>query len=255
MSSVEKPLVYLFLGASDSGRREIIAGLIDDLGPDARPAVMVAETESAEDFDATLPNVTRWTAVDDIITASLPTEGTHVFFVSDGRKNPVDQVEAFKTWLGAQGSELARAFTVVNCQFAAQHPPLLAWFEACVHFSDVVLLNRREGVENKWMSDFLAHFKKQFYPCLFEMVKDGRVRNPALVLEPEARRLSHVFDEEQDWVFTDAKGEEVDEQEEVDDEDEISAAPEEDPYFTRDAAGRRQKKIPDIAKHIGKPSA
>jgi hypothetical protein len=250
MASAEKPPVYLILGARDSGRREILVGLIEDLDEGARPAVMLADTETSEAFDSELPGVQRWAAVDDIITAALPRDATQVFFVADGGKNPVDQVEAFKTWLEAQGGELARVFTIVNCQFAAKHSPLLAWYEACVHFSDVVLLNRREGVENKWMSDFLGHFKNQFYPCLFEMVKDGRVKNPALVLEPQARRMSHVFDEEQDWVFTDASGEEIDEQEEVDDEDEISAAPEEDPYFVRDAAGRRQKKLPDIAKFL-----
>jgi hypothetical protein len=105
-------------------------------------------------------------------------------------------------------------------------------------------------VDNKWVSDFLAHFKKQFLPCLFEMVKDGRVKNPAAVLVPEARRMSHVFDEEQDWIFTDAKGDEIDEQDEVEDEDEIEAKPEEDPYFERLNGGRRVKALPDIAKFL-----
>jgi len=247
----EKPLVYLILGASGSGRREIVAKLIEDLDGGARVAVMLAGGEGNDEADAKLPAVTRWVPVEDIFTGTLPREKTHVFVVADGRKNPIDQIETFKPWLEAQGGELARVFCVVNCQLAEKNPPLLAWFEACVHFSDVVLLNRREGVENKWVSDFLTHFKKQFYPCLFETVKDGRVKNPALVLEPQARRMSHVFDGDPDWIFTNAEGEEIDEQEEVDDEDEIEAAPEEDPYFARDAAGRRQKKIPDITKYLG----
>jgi hypothetical protein len=74
------------------------------------------------------------------------------------------------------------------------------------------------------------------------------------VLEPETRRMSHVFDAEQDWIFTDASGEEIDEQDEVEDEDEVEVAPEEDPYFARDAAGRRQKKIPDINKYLAPPA-
>jgi len=157
-----------------------------------------------------------------------------------------------KTWLEAQGDgELARVLCVVNCQLAEKNPPLLAWYEACVHFADVVLLNRREGVENKWLSDFLNHFKKQFYPCLFETVKNGRVKNPALVLEPQARRMTHVFDEEPNWIFTNAEGEEIDEQEETGgDEDEIQAKPEEDTYFERRNGGRRVKQIPDIAQFL-----
>lgn len=248
--AAEKPLVYLILGASGSGRREILVNLMADLGDAVRPAVMLAEDETADGLDAQLPNVSRWTFADEIVAGILPRDATHVFVVADGRKNPVDQVEGFKPWLEAQGGELARVLCVVNCQLAEKNPPLLAWFEACVHFSDVVLLNRREGVENKWMSDFLGHFKKQFYPCLFETVKEGRVKNPALVLDPQARRMSHVFDGEPNWIFTNAEGEEIDEQEEVEDEDEIEAAPEEDPYFARDAAGRRQKKLPNIAKYL-----
>jgi hypothetical protein len=158
----------------------------------------------------------------------------------------------FKPWLEAQRGEMARVICVVHSQLAEKNPPLLAWFEACVHFADVVLLNRREGVENKFVSDFLGHFKKLYYPCHFEMVKDGQVKNPALILEPHARRMTHVFDEEQDWVFTNAEGEQIDEQEESEDgDDEIEAKPEEDPYLERRNGGRRVKEIPDIAKFLG----
>jgi hypothetical protein len=45
-------------------------------------------------------------------------------------------------------AEIARVYTVINCQLAEKHPALRAWFEACVHCSDVALLNRREGVGN-----------------------------------------------------------------------------------------------------------
>jgi hypothetical protein len=147
---------------------------------------------------------------------------------------------------------LARVICIINSQLAEKHPPLLAWFEACVHFADVVLLNKREGVENKWMTGFLGHFKKLYYPCVFEMVKDGQVKNPALVLEPQARRMSHVFDEEQDWIFTNSEGKVIDEEEEVEDGDEeIEAKPEEDPYFERRSGGRRVKELPDIARFLG----
>lgn len=249
----EKPLVYLILGAAGSGRRELIADVIDaGLVEGDRPAVLVAATEAASDFDARLRHIVRWTWHDDtgMMEAGWPAEATHVFFLSDGRRNPVDQIEVFKPWLDAHGGELARVFCVVNCQLAEKNPPLLAWYEACIHFADIALLTRREGVANKWLSDFIAHFKDRFYPCLFELVKGGHVKNPALVLEPEARRMSHFLDDEQNWIFTDAGGEVIDEQEEAEDEDEVSAAPEEDPYLARDAAGRRAKRIPDIAKFL-----
>ena len=257
MNVREKPLVYLILGAVGSGRRELLEDMIDGgLDEKDRPAVILPAGEGdralvANAPDLRLPSTSFWTWEAGTISGSLPAGATHVFFVTDGTRNPVDQVEAFKPWLAAQGGELARVICVVNSQLAEKHPPLLAWFEACVHFADIVLLNKREGVENKWMSGFLGHFKKLYYPCVFEMVKDGRVQNPALILEPEARRMTHVFDEEQDWIFTDSEGKEIDEQEEVEDEDEeIEAKPEEDPYFVRRSGGRRLKEIPDISNFL-----
>jgi hypothetical protein len=246
------PLVYLILGAAGSGRREVVADLIDGgLAGDAKPAVLISLDEPPSELDRKLPGLARWTWIDDAIEAALPPDATHLFFVAQGRGNPVELIDVFKPWLEAQGGVLARVITVVNCRLAEKNPPLLAWFEACVHFSDIVLLNRREGVANKWLSDFLAYFQDRFYPCLFEQVKAGRVKNPALVLEPQARRLSHWFDEEPDWVFTNADGEEIDEEEVTEDDEEIEAVPAEDLYLARDAAGRRAKRIPDIGKFLG----
>ncbi|MSU49630.1 MAG: hypothetical protein EXS37_11185 [Opitutus sp.] len=253
MAESEKILVYLILGATGSGRRDVLVDLIaDGLEEKDRAAVMLPAAEAETTADAKLPRMSRWEWQDGAIVATLPPEATHVFFVVDGAKNPIDQIEVFKAWLEAQGGELARVLCVINTRLAEQQAPLLAWFEACVHFSDVVLLNKREGIANKWMSDFLTHFAKQYYPCVFEMVREDRVKNPALVLEPQARRMSHVFDAEQDWIFTNADGEVIDEQEESPDgEDEIEAKPEEDPYFTRLNGGRRVKQLPDIAKFLG----
>lgn len=255
MSSTEKPLVYFILGATGSGRREMLVDLIEGgLDETDRAAVMLPAAEAPDEFDAKLPNVSRWTWLEDgAFVATLPQDATHVFFVVDGRRSPVDQCEAFKPWIDAQGGEVGRAICVVNSQLGEKHPPLLAWFEACVHFSDVVLLNKREGVQNKWLSDFQAHFKDQYYPCHFELVKNGQVKNPALILEPSARRMSHAFDEEQDLVFMNSEGEEIDEQDEPEEgeDDEIEAKPEEDPYFARRNGGRRLKEVPDIAKFLG----
>ncbi len=252
----EKPLVYIILGAAGSGRREIVADLVESgLTPDDRVAVMLADTEAPDAADARLPGLIRWEGSDGFILTPRPPGATHVFFVTDGRLNPVDQLETLRTWLEAQGAEVARILAVVDCHLASQHPSLLAWFEACVHFSDVVLLTRREGLPNKWLSEFRTYFDKQFYPCLFENVKGGQVKNPALVLDPLARRLTHAFDAEQDWIFTDADGEVVEEDEATDGDEEVEAAPEEDPYFVRDAAQRRAKKIPDIRKFLPTPEA
>lgn len=271
--TAETPLVYIILGASGSGRREVLADLIDGgLTEGDRAAVLLSTNEAASEHDAKFANIARWTWHEGEIGAVLPPGATHVFFVTDGRLNPVDQLEALQTWLKVVQAELGRVITVVNCQLAEKHSALVAWYEACIHFSDVALLNRREGVANKWMSEFQAKFKDACYPCLFEMVKGGRVKNPVIVLDPQARRMSHIFDIDE-WTGIDLEGVEFGTEGADDPEDEDDAPakgdggkkkghpnqsplddddwlPEKEPYFEMLPNGRRAKEIPDIAKYL-----
>ena len=246
MTPIEKPLVYLVLGAAGSDRRALVLDLINTgLADEDSAAVLVSADEVADPRDGQMPGLTRWTWQENAIVAEAPDDATHLFFISDGRRNPIDQIEALKPWLEQHGCELGRIICVVHCQLAAAHPPLLAWFDACIHFSDVVLLNHREGVENKWMSDFQGRYKHQFMPCLFEFVKDGHVKNAAIVLDPVARRIAHLFDDEPNWIITGGEDED-----EAEGDEEVQAAPEEDPYLARHTGGRRMKEIPDIAKFV-----
>ena len=176
-------------------------------------------------------------------------------FVADGKRNPVDQIEAFKPWVASNGGEIARVFCVVNCQLGEKHREMVAWYEACIHFSDVVLLTKREGVANKWMSDFRNRFKDQAMPCLFEVVKGNRVKNPALILDPVPRRMSQYLDPS-DFPGIDADTEidmgtgDGDEPEDLEDDEESDLTPV-DPYLVRLAGGRRVKEIPNVAEYLG----
>jgi hypothetical protein len=241
----DKPLVYLLLGAAGSGRREVLADLLaEDVASGGRVVTLLAETETAGPFDASLGTVVRWRWTEGIIVVPEAVAADRMVFVTDGRRNPIDQIEAFKVWLEEIGSELARVICVVNCRWAEQHKELLVWYDACIHFADVVLLNHREGVANKWLSDFKARYQDQFYPCLFELVKGGRVKNPALILETEARRMSHFFDET-DYIAVD----EDDDEDEVAEGEEVEMKAEEDPYMERrSGGGHRVKDIPDVAR-------
>jgi len=241
----DRPLVYLILGAAGSGRREIVADLIesDSAGTDGALSLLAAG-EASDPHDARLGPVVRWTWTDGRIESPPASGAPRIFFFADGRRNPVDQVEALIPWLAAHGAALARVICVVHCGLAARHPELGPWFDACVHFADVVLLNRREGVAHKWLSDFQARYAARFLPCLVEVVKDGRVGNPALILEPQARRMAHVFDEEPNWEVTGGEDEDADEAEE------IEAHPEVDPWLARRPGGRRVKELPDIAEYL-----
>ena len=146
MAAPEKPLVYLILGAAGSGRRAVLADLLEDgLVAGDRPAVMLAASEAASEADAKLPALTRWSWTDGVIAGELPRDATHTFFISEGRENPVEQIEVFVAWLEAQGGQIARVLTVVNCQLAERNPALLPWYEACIHFSDIIFV-RQSGI-------------------------------------------------------------------------------------------------------------
>ena len=268
------PLVYLVIGPAGSGRRALLADIIaGGLGADEHALVLLSKDESDNAPDAGLRAaggcVARWGWLERgggpdgpggrIETGDTGAGGaggaTHVFFVADGRRNPVDQIEAFKPWLQAFGGELARVMCVVDCALGSQHRELLAWLDACVHFSDIVLLARREGAPGKWVSDFQARYKDRFYPCLFEFVKGGVVRNPLLVLVPETRRMSHYFDEPS---YELAGGGGIEEGFDDDDapakrksDDRIEVVEETDEFLARRAGGRRVREIPDIARYLG----
>jgi hypothetical protein len=271
MDSSSRPLVYLVLGTPGSGRRAILSDLIaDGLTSDDRPLTALPDAEGASEWDARLGRTVQWSWRDGGFTLELPglargetADFTHLFIVADGRRNPVDQIESFRDWLRGRPTDLARIITVVNCALVHAHDAAIRpWIDACIHFSDVVLLASREGVPNKWMSDFQAHYRDAFMPALFEFVKQGRVKNPVMVLEPEARRLSQAFDEASDLAiarelapeaeitFTDESG---DDEEDAGEQSPPGADDDESPaeaYFERRQNGRRTIELPDIARFL-----
>ena len=245
--------VYFILGTPGSGRRAIVRDLIENgLAPEVKALVLLAEGEAPDPADtrlAALPNVEvrRWAWTDPTLPSLELAEGTTVFFLAHSRVSPIDQLEALKPWLEEHGATLARIFCVVDCQLAEKQPVLRQWFDACIHFADVVFLTRREGLANKWLSDFIKHFKDQRYPCHFVQVKTkGDLTTPLVWLDPTARRVSQYFDEGESYVI---EGLETDDEE--DDEEDTGLLPPE-PYFVRLGSGRREKEVPDLRDYLPK---
>lgn len=246
------PLVYFILGTPGSGRREIVRDLVENgLAPGDPVLVLRAESEAADPAEAKLAGrpstrVVRaaWTPAE-LPEVPLPAGGV-VFFLAEARADPITQLESLQPWLLARGAQLARIFSVIDCQFAEQHPILHAWYDACVHFSDVVFLTRRAGVDNKWVSDLLRRFEAECSPALFLQLKKSGVANPALVLDPQPRRLSQYFDEP-----VDLSGVEI-ETDDEEDNGEDDGLPEPESYFERLRSGRRVRELPDIGKFLEK---
>jgi hypothetical protein len=257
--SSSNPSVYFILGSPGSGRRAIVRDLIENgLTAEEKALVLIPEGEAGDPAEARiaeLPHATvrRWHWDDKELPEQELTAVTMVFFIADPHVSPVDQVEMLKPWLVTHGATLARIFTVVDCQLAEKQPVLRQWFDACIHFSDVVFLNRREGVVNKWLSDFVSHFRDQFFPCHFVQVKTkGDLPTPLVWLDPSPRRVSQYF--EDDYVdmsdlVIEIGDDEAEEGEKVAADEEDGIIPPE-PYFVRLSSGRREREVPKLDDYL-----
>ena len=168
--------------------------------------------------------------------------GECVFIVADGLADPADLVEAFHEWLQESEYELARVICVVDCNRAQEEERLIAWYDCCIHFSDVVLLANRHSVSNKWVDEFKERYTKQYYPCLFDFVKKGRVANPSLILHSEVRRMTKLFDDADEFVFDD----DAEEDQSFEGEEANAGDPSKDPFLAKRGSGQRQNPVPDI---------
>lgn len=241
------PLVYLILGCKGTGQFQIVSDLIDfGTDKDESSAVFysVADAPEAEaGFSVKSREVTLGTYgwSEGTFSLEIGSEADLIFVIADGLADPADFVEAFQRWLQVSGCELGRIMTALHCELAIAKHEAFAWFDCCIHYSDVVLLTQRDTVSNKDMKKFLDHYEEECFPCVFEFVKKGRVSNPKLLLEPQPRRISRIFDEPE--IFEDDPEEEVE-------EEEIAGDPSKDKYLRRVAGGRRAHPLPHIAEHL-----
>lgn len=238
--------VYLIFGIPDSGRREILFDLIEGGLLKKEPVLYFRpKSETTSDFDAKIEALDDAELVDWELAEGKVQHGPitaapeKIFFLAPGTADPADVIEALKSWIEHNGCRLGRIISVLHCSFLAQNAGASAWFDACIHFSDVVLLGRREAVDPQWLKDFQARQRKTCSPALVELVSKGKAKNPVAVLEPQARRLSLYFDE----LIP------IEEDEFEDDEQPQDTKP--DRYIERNESGQRCYPIPDIRQFLG----
>lgn len=245
---MSEKFVYLILGSKGGGRSAVVSDLVDfGLEATAESQVFVSEEDALAwgeplGIRHALCEQKRyaWNGLDEGLAIEATSET--VFIVADGLADPADFVEAFFYWLQEVPYELGRIITVVDCNRIQKERKLLHWYDCCIHFTDVVLLGHRDEVSNKWIEEFKERYLKEYYPCLFVFVKKGRLPNPSLVLEPEARRISKLFDEADEYVFVDE-----DDDEDIDEEDEPAAGdPSKDPFLAKLGNGRRKRTLANL---------
>jgi len=221
--------IYVILGLGEGGRREI-AAYLDRFG--------LEHDDAAPIFD-------HLTSPDQVTQLDFSHEVA--FLLPPGEEDPRPWLEAVATLTRQEAHELGRIFTLIDCTLLAAHAKCRAWYDACLHFGDVVLLANREGAGNKWVRAFEKELQRLALPSIIAMVKKGgRVDHPAELLFPEPRRVSLFFDEPEvelpPWeVF------EVDSNASADDEDD-DARPGDarsDTYLQRDEYGAYAVTLPE----------
>lgn len=187
-------LLYLILGAPDSGRREIVRDILSEgLYGDARGLALTPEKAPQE------PDFATWHWENNAFRLpeeAAATEVSHLFLILSPALDLADQMEAALALLASQDDlALGRILLVVHCGLLKDATPeLQSWHDACAHFADVVLLNCREDVSNRTVKDFEERYRAMRYPFLVELVRKNRVANPARILDPSPRRISQAFD-------------------------------------------------------------
>ena len=235
----KSPKVYLILGPNGSGRRAVLADLVDSLQSESSVLYFEHRDEIINDYDSSLKNMDAlstvlWSVVDSKIKhESISISPSSIFFIAPASIDIADVMEGLKGWLGKNDCQLTRIITVIDCKSLNENNSQNSWYEAAVHFSDMVLLNRREGVSEKWIKNMVTEKKKQFHPTRFELVKKNRVKNPLDILDAQTYRTSLYFD---DLIPI-----EEDEFEELVPEDRKI-----DPYIERLENGKRRKPIAQL---------
>ena len=191
-------LLYLVLGAPDSGRQAIVQDLIEGGLTEEESALSLTNGESPDGEGLTK---WRWENGSFHIPENTDnTQTTHQFLLFSPYLNLADQIEAsLQLFEEDEQLTLARILFVVHCGLLEEtSPQLQEWHDACAHFADVALLNRRERVNNKKIKAFKERYESMRLPFLVESVRKNRIANPAKILDPTSRRISHAFDPEVD---------------------------------------------------------
>ena len=197
----ESPKVYLILGPNGSGRRALLADFIDSSESESSVLYFKHRDEIINDYDSSLEKLAEvstvlWSVEDSKIKHdSISVNPCSIFFIAPASVDLANVMEGLKGWLSKNDCQLTRIITVINCKSLSENNSQHSWYEAAVHFSDMVLLNRREGVSEKWIKDMVTEKKKQFYPTRFELVKKNRVNNPSDILDTQTYRTSLYFDD------------------------------------------------------------
>jgi hypothetical protein len=171
------------------------------------------------------------------------TPGEVSILLAPGDTSVIDVMEVLSKQVTAGIWELQRVITWVHSEYYANDSDSKRWYEACFHFSDLVILDCFKNMEQSALGSIKAHFHDESLPCILVNTKKDRLQELGLVMDNQARRITQVFDRSaESSIDYEVEIEEGDEEDDID-----AALPETniDPYFERNHDGRRSKPLPN----------
>ncbi len=91
--------------------------------------------------------------------------------------------------------EPVKILTCVDCWQSEKSGKLRNWLDACIYYSDIVLLGNRSNASKPFIRDYQKGYERMCYPCLFMLLKGpGKPADVDEVLTPGTRRLSQMFE-------------------------------------------------------------
>lgn len=183
--------IYLLLGTNLPEIRTCISQLAQQVEDPDPPVVYLPEG-----LEGTVEGcgVEAYAAEDALWVFDPDQQGT-VFIVIDPRREVIAQLENLAEDLKKCLIEPVKVVTFVDCARAEAESRLRAWLEACIYYSDLVLLGNRSTASKSFLRDYQKDFQRRCYPCRFLLLKgDGIPSEPEEILVPGERRLSQLFD-------------------------------------------------------------
>lgn len=234
----------LLLSGPNPNRWKMVREIVHHTLPkeEGLTVIVSAEEEAAarEFLDPGRFRVAEWSLLNGTIEFSEDLSPTRAHLLLYGRPEFADNlIEALVDGYRNSLFEMGRIATHVHSGWCSSDETARAWYEASIHFSDLVLLDNREEVEDPWVRNYQEKFRKQRYPCLFDLVRKGLPKHPDWLFESQPRRLSLVFDPDDLSGFANNDYDFDDEEEDPDDEEEPAG----DPYLRRNVAGERERSV------------
>lgn len=167
---------------------------------------LVKSSKDLAPVEVHVPNELDWIAPNDQLSVKSydpetvlwvmdPDSKGSCFIIIDPRADLLDQLENLADNLSKCLIEPVKILTFVDCEQVENSAKLKGWLDACIYYSDIVLLGNRTNTAKPFVREFQKQYERLCYPCLFMFLKgQGIPANSGEILTPGTRRITQMFD-------------------------------------------------------------